>query len=210
LRVVCPFTGIYPQVDAALNTYAPTCERIKVARCDLPADCGIINCNDQRRHCHHRECEDVYFDTVAALWSGGEDFMLIEHDIEIRAGVVEELAACPEPWCLFPFPGPGFSAEGGNLLTISLGCTRFRSELLAAQPDLMGAVDGRCQVHRSGSTRDWHRLDVTMVSVLRERGYPDPHVHTPPVIHHHMYPFEGCACGDPDCRPPAEWHVTRP
>jgi hypothetical protein len=43
-----------------------------------------------------------------------------------------------------------------------------------------------------------------------ERGYPDPHIHTPPVIHHHMYPFEGCACGDPDCRPPTEWHVTRP
>lgn len=194
IRVVCPYTGIHPKVEAALQRYAPQVERIKVAHCDLPLDCGTA-CADPRRHCHHDRCQLAYGELLTRLWSEGETFLNVEMDIEIHADVVPMAAACPEPWCVWPFPGPGFwDTSGDSLLYGSLGCTKFSAELMAGEPDAMTVAGAMNQGLRAG---DWRRMDVSILPTLRARGY-EPHIHWPAVVHHHRY-SHGASCGEAEC-----------
>lgn len=169
MRVIVPYTvpgprierGLHPLCEAALAKRAPQAEMFDLGE----------------RH-------DAYRELLEECWADGRAFLLIEHDIEIRAGVVEELEACPEPWCSFAYAigwPPG-------LIDSSLGCTRFSAELLAATPSLISDLP----------VRDWRRLDCEINPRLRTAGYA-PHVHEPAVKHHHAYPAPGgfrCACGE--------------
>lgn len=122
---------------------------------------------------------DAYRLLLERLWADGEAFLIIEHDIEIHRWVVPELESCPEDWCLFPY-----GLVGGYLVEGSLGCTRFSAALIQAEPGLIGSLP----------TRDWRRLDCELLGKLRQVGR-EPHVHQPPVLHHHTYGAQGCACG---------------
>ena len=156
LRVIFPHTVPHPLAEAALLRHAPQAEWVDVSA-------------------HH----EAYYTLLGRLWEDGRPFLVIEHDVEIRAGLVDELAACPEVWCAFQYAGPG-----GGMLGTSLGCTRFGAALLEAEPDLV----------RVNPTRDWRRLDCELLPALQRRGYA-PHFHEPPVKHHHRY--NGiCACGE--------------
>lgn len=168
MRVVVPYVALHPQAEAALDRFAPEAERFFLGR-----------------------TSDAYWRLLADLWATGEGFLIVEQDIELVEGVVEGLAACPQWWCLHPYPGGGWATGGDPLLYQSLGCTRFSSDLLRAEPDLMSEVGS---VSEGLPAKDWRRLDVTIGPRLNWRGY-QPHVHWPAVIHHHDYPVEGCACG---------------
>ena len=65
---------------------------------------------------------------VTEWWERGSDFALVEHDIVIRADVVEAFETCPEPWCAFPY-------EWTTNIGPALGCTRFRSALMKERPE---------------------------------------------------------------------------
>jgi hypothetical protein len=173
LRVVCPFVTIHPATEAALIAHAPQVERISVAHSDL-----------------------AYCELLTRLWAEGESFLIVEHDIEIHAAVVPDAVACPEPWCVWPFPGPGFWDTAGNdpLLYESLGCTRFSAALMAAEPDALTVAGAMNAGLRAG---DWRRMDVSILPTLRARGY-EPHTHWPAVVHHHRY-SAGCSCGEEGC-----------
>ena len=161
-------TGVHPRTHDALTAYAPDAEWVRLT-----------------------SRVDAYYDLLAGAWADGQGFLLVEQDIEIHASVVPEARTCPEPWCTWPYPGPGFAGETGDpLLYESLGCVRFSSELLAAEPDLMDEVGG---VSEGMPPRDWRRLDVTIAPRLRWRGYA-AHRHWPAVVHHHRY-SHGCSCG---------------
>lgn len=145
----------------------------------------------------------AYADLLVELWARGEAFVLVEHDIEIHDGVLPELAACPEPWCLFPYarllPGPKVRWDGRGwgpgvaLLSNNLGCTRWSAELMAALPDLMTEV--RNTARPGLPAGHWSRLDDVSAQLLSLAGY-EPHVHHPEVLHHHWLDrWNCCACG---------------
>lgn len=155
-----PVTALHPLADQALQRHAPSAQRVQVGASPY-----------------------AYGSLLASLWSQGVDFLLVEHDIEIHAGVLPSLAACDEPWCLFPYPGAG--DQGGNrLVDHALGCTRFAGTLLRAEPRAVPAPG----VH-------WAQLDCRLHRALCARGYR-PHVHLPPVAHHHQRAGR-CDCGAP-------------
>lgn len=59
------------------------------------------------------------------MWADGEDFIVIEHDVEFGADAIETLESCPEPFC---------TADEW------FHCTRFRAELIEARPDAFSGL----------------------------------------------------------------------
>ena len=167
MRIVAPYTAFHPLAEQALTRHAPTAERVPLG--DRP---------------------DAYYRFLRELWEAGESFHVVEHDIEIHAGVVD--AECAEPWCVWPYRGPGRDAEGA-MLTRSLGCTRFHRDLLTAHPDLLAGFPVGHGVNFETSPRNWRRVDSELAPRLQGLGYK-PHQHEP-VLHHHVYNETGCACG---------------
>lgn len=125
------------------------------------------------------------------LWADPADTLLIEHDVEIHRHVLPAARRCREPWCSWPYNGPGFKSNGDPQLRESLGCTRFSRKLMQGEPDLVALA---ASVNQGLPPGDWRRMDAQISPLLKQRGY-EVHVHQPPVLHHHVYPNEGCACG---------------
>lgn len=170
MRIVFPYTSPHPLASAALERWAPCAERVQIDAAQ----------RDTNNH------PNGYYLLLAALWAAGETFALIEHDNEIHDSVVLQFTACQEQWCLFPYGGPGYRPEDDTdrgLLKCSLGCTRFRQELLQETKSLITDLP----------VRDWRRLDCEIYPRLLQLGYK-PHLHEPVVAHHHVYNGR-CACG---------------
>lgn len=153
--ILAPFTRLHPATARLLNRHAPGHVRVRLD----PADDG------------------AYWALLAEAWREPGDLLIVEQDVGIRAGVVEELMSCREPWCGFPYP------IGAQLL-VCLGCTRFTAELKAWEPDLLDAVGD--DATGGLPARAWQRLDVRILDHLRARGYAQ-HRHEPPVSHFHKY-----------------------
>ncbi len=153
--ILVPYTRLHPATARLLNRHAPGYVRVRLD----PGD------------------DTAYWALLAKTWREPGDLLIVEQDVGIRAGVVEELAACREPWCGFPYP------IGARLL-VCLGCTRFTAELKAAEPDLLDAVGE--DATGGLPARVWQRLDVRILDHLRERGYTQ-HRHDSPMRHYHKY-----------------------
>lgn len=154
--IVVPYTRLHPVTARLLNRYAPGHERVRLDPGDVEA----------------------YWRRLARLWREPGDLLIVEQDIGIRAGVVESLGACREPWCGFAYPVAG-------RVQVCLGCTRFTAGLKSTEPDLLDAV-GR-DATGNLPPRVWQRLDVRILEHLRARGYRQ-HEHSPNVAHYHRYP----------------------
>lgn len=96
------------------------------------------------------------------LWNEGKPFITVEHDVVPWPGAIDQLMACPEPWCTHRFP------NGANLI-VSFGIGKYTPR--GPAPESWSRVaDGRY-------------LDGEVLPYLqRELGYR-PHVHDPPVAH---------------------------
>lgn len=154
--ILLPYTRLHPATARLANVHAPGHQRVRLD----PGDDG------------------AYWRLLAGAWRTPGDLIVVEQDIGLRAGVIEGLTACREPWCGHPY-----NAAGRTL--VCLGCTKFSAELKAAQPDLLAVVgllggDGL-------PARHWRRLDVRLGDELRRRGYR-VHEHAPQVAHYHRYP----------------------
>ena len=167
---------IYPYTDQrteeshiALTRWAPQAERIFVG-----------------------EGEFDYGHLLADLWAKQQDFLVIEHDIVIHEGLVEEFANCEEEWCSSPytyFDQPVTTSGGG------LGCTKFSSQLMRRWPTLMQQANALpCAGHPNGHwcTRDW-----AIYQLLRSGGsfasqYPAKRHQTHTEVGHRLGP---CAHG---------------
>lgn len=154
--ILLPYTRLHPVTARLANAHAPGHVR---ARLD-PAD------------------DAAYWRLLAHSWTQPGSTLIVEQDVGIRAGVIEELERCPEPWCGFPYPI-------GRQLLVALGCTRFTAALKAAEPDLLDAVGE--DATGGLPARDWRRLDVRILDHLHARGY-EQHRHEPAVRHFHKYP----------------------
>jgi hypothetical protein len=174
VRVICPFVrGDEPGVRRGLH---PLTEQ-SLAKYAPDAEMHYVG----TRH-------DAYRELLEEVWRDGESFLVVEHDIELSEGLVEGFAACSEPWCAAKYV---VGSDPNGFIETSLGCTRFSAELLAAVPNAISGLP----------VRDWRRIDCELSPRLRGAGYA-PHVHSPPVRHHHTYPAPGghrCACGEEDC-----------
>lgn len=174
MRVLYAYTRIHPLADQALHRYAPQAERVNVSR-DVRA----------------------YAWTLSEWWARRESFLNVEHDIEIHERVLKQATYCPQPWCVWPYMGPGWPnhhpPHEDAYLYQSLGCVRFHRRLLEAEPDAMQMAAGMAHGAEFQSAH-WLRMDAEISPWLIGRGY-HPHIHWPAVIHHHVYGQHGCACG---------------
>jgi hypothetical protein len=171
MRLLVPYRSLHPDTDRALREHAPHAVRQEIGP-------GL----------------DAYYWWWADQWYrsefAGQSLTIIEQDIVVGPEVAPEFASCPEPWCVFPFPGPA-----GKMLDQSLGCVRWSAELIGEHPDLPDMV-GRIDDGDGVGPRDWRRLDVRIAKTLTDRGYT-PHQHGPAVAHRHHYEPENrpCMCG---------------
>ena len=122
----------------------------------------------------------AYTRLFVEMWSAGESWINVEHDMLIHDDVVPQFEKCPELWC-------GFSYTVGDppYRLAALGCTRFRAELMAREPGLMHVVaaDGTGGLPAG----DWRRMDVRIQGELQTRGYTRCEAHLPDVKHLHRY-----------------------
>lgn len=142
------------------------------------------------------ECEvrpmvavDSYWLLFKHLWDYPDTVAIVEHDIEVGPDTLNDLARCPEPWC-----GCSYEVYAGDVATAyggvySLGCSRFRVELIEATRDAVYAA-GEMNIHPVHPQRSYAVMDSTLTQQLRSRGF-EPHQHFPNVTHHHRYMREG-------------------
>ena len=131
--------------------------------------------------------DDSYWSALGEWWARGEDFAIVEHDVVIHSDVVEQFDSCPEPWCVFGYT-PICHEKCLEAWANMFGCTRYRSELIAAVPDAVTSIPPE--------RRDWHNLCDELAGnkiagvdqptlrphSLRWAGYTH-HWHTPRVRH---------------------------
>lgn len=145
--VVCPYTTIHPDTAAALADIA-------VRYVEMVDDTS-------------------YYRLLADLWAAGDTFVVVEHDIVVRPGVADELMACPEDWCGFPYRFLGGLHNG-------LGCAKFSARLLAEHPNVIADTS---EEHTPTHPRNhWCNLDDRITRQLVRRGVAK-HAHGPPVEH---------------------------
>lgn len=115
----------------------------------------------------------AYYGAMCDWWSRGETFAVIEHDIECRPDVIEAFNTCTEPWCMFGY-AEMCHPECMEAWRNAIGCTRFRSELIAAVPDAATNIPAELW--------DWHNMCDGLGNNLRAAGFTH-HWHHPPVGH---------------------------
>lgn len=127
-------------------------------------------------------CDRGYFNTLSAFWDLGETFTVVEHDIVVHPGALDELADCDCDWCGYPF-------EYEGAWTLGLGCAKFSAALIERNPDALLRVG--VMSDPTHPKRHWCRLDAWLTSVLMS-GDEERHAHTPAVQHLNPYSTHGC------------------
>ena len=133
---------------------------------------------------------EAYFRALCALWAAAEDFLIVEHDMVPTLEAVQAMDGCPKWWCVNPYG----CNEWGTLVEVAFGFTRFRRQLMEAEPDAMEATveisDVGAGLIVSGGqrwpARHFQGLDCRFDRVLGGRGYRQ-HAHDPPIEHLHDY-----------------------
>ncbi len=114
----------------------------------------------------------AYWRMLSHAWQELGDLAVVEHDMLPADGVVEEMLACPAPWCTSPYRASPNRNEPD--LIEGLGCTKFSEALKLRESDLMRVVG---EIAEPGlPAKIWKRLDVRIARVLRTRKYA-PHTH---------------------------------
>lgn len=113
------------------------------------------------------------------FWTGTDDLVVVEQDIQPGIGVIDSFGECPEPWCTSPYwvgrhtpyqdpppNGPRRLSDSGYLVH-GLGCVRFSQSLQQMLPRLAERAKG-----------EWRGLDARVNDLLRTEGFV-PHTHAP-------------------------------
>lgn len=124
----------------------------------------------------HPDHDGAYASLLEDLWRAGQPFCVVEHDVVPTADMLEQLEACPYPWCSHCYDDPTYPRVP------MLGLVRFSAELIARRTEIGVSVlrtDGHrtCHVH-------WRSLNETLVRHLERHGEPW-HRHRPDVVHLH-------------------------
>jgi hypothetical protein len=166
IPVIIPYTPIAPGVREAIAATGHKWEEIYVGNSDQD-----------------------YFSLFALLCAKGSGFIVLEHDVIVRPDTLDELEACPEPWCAFPVPYLGGEYPG-------MACAKFTDRIIAACPGALIQVGtmGNDQ-HSPGH---WCTTDhfLQMVVLPAAVGHYK-HVHPPALGHYRAdglppMPSHGC------------------
>jgi hypothetical protein len=183
MRVLCAYADLYDDTRRALEKYAPGTEFVDVSGDDY-----------------------AYWRAICERWTGEDDLLIVEQDIEIHETVIPQMAGCERDWCTFAYRLWRPDAWCFN----ALGCTRFSAALQRAvspaeieqvqvmwlvagteggnvqyTPEVMGEGLG-CGCGGRGSPPCWRHIDFKIADTLEGRLGHEPyatHVHTPPVTH---------------------------
>jgi len=184
VRVLCCYSGLYDATREALERYAPDAEFVDTSGDDY-----------------------AYWRALMGRWTGEDDLLIVEHDIEIHETVIPQMEACPEPWCTFPYRLWRPDAWCYN----ALGCTKFSAalqrevspeEISEAQAmwmvprktpfgteyasEVQAAVGAICQCGVKGHPACWRHMDYKIGVTLEGGTGRTPmgaHVHKPAVCH---------------------------
>jgi hypothetical protein len=134
MKVVCCYARLYPETARALRLHVP------------PRWLTLIDTSGS---------DYAYWDALKTQWTGEDDLVIIEQDIEIHGDVLASFATCREHWCSFCY----FLRVGETTCPLgeSLGCTRFSAELQKAVPPELIA-----------DKHHWQGLDITMGVAIRK------------------------------------------
>lgn len=123
-----------------------------------------------------------YGELLASIWSLGEGFILIEHDIVPWPGALQAMWDCKSEWCGYPYPYYTRNRVGSRERLIrshSCGCVKFSDALVRGWPDL--------PTEREWAKCRWSKLDGligrSIVSALKSSLIFEWHEHSPPVAH---------------------------
>ena len=133
MRIIFAYAVEFPEAMAAMREHYPAAEF------------------------HRLDTETAYFELLAGAWDASRPFSLVEQDNLVRAGLLEELWACPNPHCGFPY------RMGGGGFNAAWGCTKFSAELIEATDGIWEyiAEHGHEVPFQSptGDPRHWLSLD---------------------------------------------------
>jgi hypothetical protein len=144
-RVVLPYTQLRGEVLGAVRASGVAFECVNVS-----------------------DSDDSYFRLLRDLWSAGESFTLVEHDVVVGPETLKSFDDCGHEWCASQYRYLRGTYWG-------LGATRFRGPLLRRFPDLMDEV-GEYDSPGHGP-KHWCSLDAAITISLRARRVEFPHVH---------------------------------
>jgi hypothetical protein len=127
-----------------------------------------------------------YFDLLSGLWAERRDFLIVEHDMVPEPDMVEMMAFCSGWWCVNPYE----SNAWGQRAERAFGFTRFRAELMAAEPDAFSATVKYRHLQvlgRRWPEHHWRGLDCRFDCVMGDRRLYRAHVHEPSIQHLHHW-----------------------
>jgi hypothetical protein len=130
--------------------------------------------------------DDAYWNEISKRWTGWDDLLIIEHDMELHDEVVPQLEACKSDWCVFPYEyGPGW--PDAPLITQALGCTKFSAELQREFTTERIAATVSKADHMPPEPL-WHYCDLYIRRALTRAGLKECQ-HRPLVTHHRGRPL---------------------
>ncbi len=123
-----------------------------------------------------------YFKVVAKLWTKGESFLLLEHDVLATPALLQEMWDCPHEWChafAWRYSGPVMPGESRPQHPIrqretALFCHKVSGSLLQR----MGAIP-------RGPVR-WTQVDFLLLGWLAQNALA--HLHGPVLHLHQQHP----------------------
>lgn len=138
MRVVLPYTTLTPEVTRALDAAEMDWDGVDVS-----------------------DSDEAYWELLDDLWSYGQDFAIVEHDVVVNPGTLKSFEECPEMWCAAPYPYFVGTYTG-------LGCVRFRSEAMRTVPGLFGEVASKSDTKHP--SKHWCALDSRIQAILQRQG----------------------------------------
>lgn len=108
---------------------------------------------------------DSYWKLLKDVWAEGEEFILVEHDVLVWMGGIENLRRCEKDWCTLP------TMCHGLMFSTALGCVKFGKQLIERYPGFWDDIP-----------TTWFTLDASFADKM---GWPyiRPCIHNPPATH---------------------------
>jgi hypothetical protein len=124
------------------------------------------------------ECVGIYgYNTFLSTFWGQEDLIIVEQDIVPTLLDLDEIIACPEPYCVFPYAAhwkPVTTLIEWRRGTVKgLGFVKIEKEAQALAP-----------VKEWEFRTSWRHLDEKIFNAFRRRGW-SYHIHERAVKHNH-------------------------
>ena len=128
---------------------------------------ALDNCGHPVTYEYVGHSDTAYPEMIARLFSEGNAFLNVEHDVVPDKACLRAMVRCHEPFCAAPY-------EWTTNVGPALGCTKFSGDFLADFPTAAAEALG-------GSFRQFDY--VLMRTVLAGKYRQRPHVHLPPAEH---------------------------